>query len=97
MKNKIGLVILAIWSLPSFANDVFQQQRQSTMGNGFKDFATPQVQAQNQKEALCAQLLADRASIDRITEKQQWVPIEQQNANYYRMQQIKRLLLANGC
>lgn len=45
----------------------------------------------------CNQLAAERRAIDQITEKQIWVPIEQQNANYHRMNWLKAQMAARGC
>lgn len=45
----------------------------------------------------CPQLIQERRALDQITEKMIWVPIEQQNANYHRMNQIKADMARMGC
>ncbi|TAH12291.1 MAG: hypothetical protein EAZ11_06685 [Curvibacter sp.] len=50
-----------------------------------------------QQQVNCAQLAQERRAIDQITEKMQWVPIEQQNANYHRMQVLKAQMAAQRC
>ena len=53
-----------------------------------------QVQTSNDN---CGALSKERRAIDQITEKMIWVPIEQQNANYHRMNQIKADMARLGC
>lgn len=48
-------------------------------------------------EQICLRLVKERRAIDQITEKMIWIPIEQQNANYYRMRQIKLDWARMGC
>lgn len=45
----------------------------------------------------CARLSKERRAIEEITEKMIWVPIEKQNANYHRMNQIKADMARLGC
>lgn len=45
----------------------------------------------------CANLISERRAIEQITEKMIWVPIEKQNANYHRMNQIKADMARMGC
>ena len=47
--------------------------------------------------AACPKLAQERRALDQITEKMIWVPIEQQNANYHRMNQIKADMYRFGC
>lgn len=88
-------VLVAIWAAVSFAAsaDVFQQQKQTTMGNG----NVQPIETQQQPSDVCTQLAEERRAIDRITEKQIWVPIEQQNANYHRMNWLKAQMAARRC
>jgi len=51
----------------------------------------------NSVGSSCEQLAAERRGLDQITEKMIWVPIEKQNANYYRMNQIKADMARLGC
>lgn len=51
----------------------------------------------NQDGAVCPKLVQERRALDQITEKMIWVPIEQQNANYYRMNQLKADMFRFGC
>jgi hypothetical protein len=65
-----------------------------TMGGG----SVAEGMATNtQQQINCAQLAQERRAIDQITEKMQWVPIEQQNANYHRMNWLKGQMAARGC
>lgn len=90
MRKKVFMAILATAAF-SVSADVFQQQKQTTMGNGY-------VQPdQQQPSDICTQLAEERRAIDRITEKQIWVPIEQQNANYHRMNWLKAQMSARRC
>lgn len=55
------------------------------------------VQQSHSVYSSCAQLVAERRALDQITEKMIWVPIEKQNANYHRMNQIKADMARLGC
>jgi hypothetical protein len=61
-----------------------------------KLYAQPAPQS-NSLGSTCTQLVAERRSLDQITEKMIWVPIETQNTNYYRMNQIKADMARLGC
>ena len=56
------------------------------------------LQTQNSSPSgSCPKLAHERTALDQITEKMTWVPIEQQNANYHRMNQIKSDMARFGC
>lgn len=91
MRKKVFGFLIAGFVLSAGAADVFQQQKQSSMGN-----RTVQP-AEQQSSETCTQLAQERRAIDQITEKMQWVPIDQQNANYHRMNWLKAQMAARGC
>lgn len=62
-----------------------------------KQLYAPPTQNASSVAGTCAQLAAERKSLDQITEKMIWVPIETQNANYHRMNQIKADMVRLGC
>ena len=72
--------------------DLAQQQLSASQ----KLYAQPAPQS-NSVGSSCAQLVAERRNLDEITEKMIWVPIENQNANYRRMNQIKADMARLGC
>jgi hypothetical protein len=72
--------------------DLAQQQLEAAK----KLYAQPSQQS-NLGGGSCTQLAAERHDLDQITEKMIWVPIETQNANYYRMNQIKADMARLGC
>lgn len=53
--------------------------------------------AVKQVASNCSKLVQERRAIDQITEKMIWVPIEQQNANYHQMNQLKADMSRLGC
>jgi hypothetical protein len=55
------------------------------------------AQQSHSVDSSCVQLVAERRALDQITEKMIWVPIEKQNANYHRMNQIKADMARLGC
>lgn len=78
-------------------------QQQVDMAN--QQMGQSQQQATQQRQAInnapdgksCPQLVNERKALDQLTEKMIWVPIEQQNANYHRMNQIKADMARLGC
>jgi hypothetical protein len=88
--------LLAVFALSASAETIFQQQARPSIGYS-RDVATPQPTQSQQEGLSCAQLSNERRAIDEITEKQIWVPIEQQNANYHRMNWLKGQMAARGC
>ncbi len=57
-------------------------------------------QTQNQVDTgqdTCAALAKERRAIEYIDQKQIWVPIEQQNANYHRMLTLKAQMQQRRC
>lgn len=92
MRKKVFGFAIVAFALSAGAVDVFQQQKQSSMGNG-----SVQPAQQQSSDNTCIQLAQERRAIDQITEKMQWVPIDQQNANYHRMNWLKAQMAARGC
>lgn len=72
--------------------DLAQQQLDASK----KLYVQPASQS-NSVGSSCAQLAAERRALDQTTEKMIWVPIEKQNANYHRMNQIKADMARLGC
>jgi hypothetical protein len=90
----IGLALCAL-SLSSAADDIFKQ---GPMMGGGSATQSQQTQTQvNTGQDTCAALAKERRAIEYIDQKQIWVPIEQQNANYYRMRFLKSEMAARGC
>lgn len=86
---------LCAFSSVSSAQDIFNPK--PSMGGGSAS-QSQQTQTQvNTGQDTCSALAAERRSIDYIDQKQIWVPIEQQNANYFRMQTLKSQMAAKGC
>jgi hypothetical protein len=94
--HKVLLVLMVFVAASASAESIFEQQKKPTIGYS-RDVATPQPTQSQQEGLTCAQLSNERRAIDEITEKQIWVPIEQQNANYHRMNWLKGQMAARGC
>lgn len=76
----------------------FDQQVNVAQGRGTSTTTTTTtINNQGAIDKSCPQLIQERRALDQITEKMIWVPIEQQNANYYRMNQIKADMARLGC
>lgn len=94
LKTFIAIALCAL-TLSAGAADIFNQR--PAMGGG-STTQQQQVQTQvNTGQDTCAVLANERRSIEYIDQKQVWVPIEQQNANYHRMNAIKAQMRARGC
>jgi hypothetical protein len=72
--------------------EIAEQQRSAA-----KRLYEPGPKVPTSSGASCANLISERRSIDQITEKMIWVPIDKQNANYHRMNQIKADMARLGC
>ena len=72
--------------------EIAEQQRSAA-----KRLYEPAPKVVTSSGASCANLISERRSIDQITEKMIWVPIEKQNANYHRMNQIKAVMARLDC
>jgi hypothetical protein len=77
-----------------FNQQVDLAQQQLEAANRLSAQPVPQS---NSVASTCGQLVSERRALDQITEKMIWVPIEKQNANYYRMNQIKADMARLGC
>ena len=77
-----------------FLQQVALAESQLNSANALQQAPAPQPSAGGKS---CPQLTQERRALDQITEKMIWVPIEQQNANYYRMNQIKMDMARLGC
>jgi hypothetical protein len=95
-KTVLAIAFLSIFQTAS-ASDIFTPKPTISVG-GVSNAPQTQVQAADASfRDKCAALVQERRAIDYIDQKQIWVPIEQQNANYYRMQALKAEMSARGC
>lgn len=93
--KKLNASLLCLLAFAANAQDIFN--RPPSMGGGGVNQAN-QVQTQvNTGQDTCAALAQERRSIEYIDQKQIWVPIEQQNANYHRMNWLKAQMAARRC
>lgn len=95
MQRYVFAFLLAIFF--GHASAQFPKQVPNMGGGGVTNGQQQQTTQVNPSNSNCAQLRAERDAINQIGEKMQWVPIEQQNANYHRMNQIKRDMSVMGC
>ena len=94
-KTVLAFVFLSIFQAAS-ASDIFSQKPSISVG-GVSNSPQTQRQAAAAGQENCAALIQERRAIEHIDQKQIWVPIEQQNANYHRMRAIKAEMNARSC
>lgn len=94
-KTVLAFAFLSIFQTAS-ASDIFTQKPTISAG-GVSTVPQTQRQAAAAGQENCAALVQERRAIEHIDQKQIWVPIEQQNANYHRMRAIKAEMSARGC
>lgn len=95
MLNTSIAIALCTLTLSAGASDIFNQR--PSMGGGATAQTTQQQTQVNTGQDACAALANERRSIEYIDQKQIWVPIEQQNANYHRMNWLKAQMAARRC
>lgn len=91
-----NILAIAVVTFAAAASAQFPKQVPNMGGGSASSGHVIQSDA-NVAATNCNQLAAERRAIDQITEKQIWVPIEQQNANYHRMNWLKAQMAARGC
>ncbi|WP_296511244.1 hypothetical protein [Rhodoferax sp.] len=95
MYPKSVCAVLFAVAFSASANDIFNQR--PAMGGGSSSHVEQTQTQVNTGQHGCAALAQERRAIEYIDQKQIWVPIEQQNANYHRMRTLKAEMSARRC